>query len=240
MLVIPAIDLKDGKCVRLRRGVFDDKTVYSPPPQEVAADFEKFGAKYLHIVDLDGAQTGTSKNRPVVERILREVTIPVELGGGIRTLTDVSAWLSLGVARVIVGTMAVARPEDLIAALHEFGPEKLVLAVDARNGRVAIEGWQKDANVDVLDLALKFKSSGLRRVLYTDIQRDGMFSGPNFEATKEVALRSGLKVIASGGVSSKEDLQRLAELEPFGVDSVVVGRAFYENKLSAEEVLGAG
>ena len=147
---------------------------------------------------------------------------------------------SLGVARVIVGTMAVARPEDLIAALREFGPEKLVLAVDARNGRVAIEGWQKDANVDVLDLALKFKSSGLRRVLYTDIQRDGMFSGPNFEATKEVALRSGLKVIASGGVSSKEDLQRLAELEPFGVDSVVVGRAFYENKISAQEVLGAG
>ncbi|MFQ5651381.1 MAG: 1-(5-phosphoribosyl)-5-[(5-phosphoribosylamino)methylideneamino]imidazole-4-carboxamide isomerase [bacterium] len=239
MEIIPAIDLKDGKCVRLKQGVFSEQTVYSESPLEVALHFETLGATRLHLVNLDGAQSGRMVNQRVIQKVVSTLTIPVQLGGGIRSGSQIEDWLHAGVDRVIVGTLAVKNPAILMRALQEWGPERIVLAVDARDGRVAVKGWQEDAGVKAVDLALSFKDAGLRRVLYTDIARDGMFTGPALEATRELAEATGLKVIASGGVSSLADLTRLEALEPFGVESVVVGKAFYERKILPEEVFHA-
>lgn len=236
MLVIPAIDLKDGQCVRLKQGKFSDKIIYSNEPLKMAHHFCDKGAQRLHVVDLDGAESGQSKNREVLLALAREVDVPIQLGGGIRTHQDIEFWLTQGIATVIIGTLATRDPEIVRGAIQEFGPERITLSVDAKEGRVMTHGWQTESNYTALDLATKFKPHGLQRILYTDIARDGMFTGPNISATKELAQQSGLKVTASGGVSSAKDLQRLAELEIFGVDSVVVGKAFYENKIKPEEV----
>lgn len=236
MLIIPAIDIKEGKCVRLKQGVFLQKTVYSEHPEEVALYFQNLGAKRLHVVDLDGAKTGTSKNRALIREILSEVQIPIQLGGGIRSFAQVEQWLNLGIESIIIGTMAVKQPEVVEQSLQQFGSERLILAVDARDGKVAIEGWQRDSEVRAVDLVQYFKHAGIERILYTDISRDGMLSGPNLSAIKEMAVSTRLKVTASGGISSKQDLIDLEELESFGVDSVIVGRAFYECRISPEEV----
>ena len=236
MLIIPAIDIKEGKCVRLKQGVFIQKTVYSEHPEEVALYFQNLGAKRLHVVDLDGAKTGTSKNRALIREILSEVQIPIQLGGGIRSFAQVEQWLNLGIESIIIGTMAVKQPEVVEQSLQQFGSERLILAVDARDGKVAIEGWQRDSEVRAVDLVQYFKHAGIERILYTDISRDGMLSGPNLSAIKEMAVSTRLKVTASGGISSKQDLIDLEELESFGVDSVIVGRAFYECRISPEEV----
>lgn len=236
MLVIPAIDIRGGRCVRLQQGEFSRETVYAEDPAEVARRFESLGAQWLHIVDLDGARSGETKNRAVVENIITAISIPVQLGGGIRSLEQIKGWLDAGVTSVLVGTVAVRQPEVVVEALETFGGERLMLAIDARDGRVALEGWQKTEDVSAIMLAQPFISAGLQRVLYTDIARDGMLTGPNLEATKQLAVSTGLKVTASGGVSSKEDIEALAELEPFGVDSVVVGRALYEGRIKPEEV----
>lgn len=236
MLIIPAIDIKEGKCVRLKQGVFLQKTVYSDNPEEVALYFQNLGAKRLHVVDLDGAKTGTSKNRALIREILSEVQIPIQLGGGIRSFAQVEQWLDLGIESIIIGTMAVKQPEVVEQSLEQFGSERLILAVDARDGKVAIEGWQRDSEVRAVDLVQYFKHAGIERILYTDISRDGMLSGPNLSAIKEMAVSTRLKVTASGGISSKQDLIDLEELESFGVDSVIVGRAFYECRISPEEV----
>jgi phosphoribosylformimino-5-aminoimidazole carboxamide ribotide isomerase len=236
MLIIPAIDLKDGKCVRLRQGIFSEKKIYADDPAATAVAFQDAGAKRLHLIDLDGAESGIAKNETVIRAILSELTIPIQIGGGIRKLDDIRKWLTFGVDRVIVGTLAVQEPEVFLAALTEFGGEKLIIAVDARDGKVAIKGWQEDADISAPDLALEFKEDGLQRILYTDITRDGMFSGPNIGATKEIAIKTGLKVIASGGIGSLADLDALKKLELFGVDSVVVGKAFYEGRIKPEDV----
>lgn len=240
MEIIPAMDLKDGKCVRLAQGVFSDQTVYSDSPLAVAQYYEGLGARRLHIVDLDGAETGQPKNEKVVHRILSECDLALQLGGGIRKLASLERWLEIGIERVIVSTLAVEQPEVFRHALSRFGGDHIVLAVDARDGKVAVRGWQQETDSLATDVALAFKPDGLTRVLYTDIRRDGMFSGPNLQATREMAKETGLNVIASGGVSSKDDLAALADLEPFGVDSVVVGKAFYERRILPEEVFHAG
>jgi phosphoribosylformimino-5-aminoimidazole carboxamide ribotide isomerase len=233
--VIPAVDLKNGVCVRLRQGDFAQKTVYSDKPVDVAQTFQQAGAQRLHVVDLDGAESGKSANSLVVESLIESLDIPVQLGGGIRSIQQMEEWFGRGVASLIVGTLAILKPQLFVQALKEFGPERCILAVDAKNGKVMVSGWQEEASYSTLDLALNFKPDGLERLLYTDISRDGMFTGPNIRATKELAQSSGLKVTASGGIASQDDLASLRQLESVGVDSVVVGRAFYENRISLEE-----
>lgn len=235
MLVIPAIDICEGHSVRLRQGNYSRQTVYSENPVDVAKDFEKAGAQFLHLVDLDAAKGDRRDNRRVIGDIVSSVELPVQLGGGIRSVKAIRSWLNAGVHRVIVGTLAIREPHVLQDCLHEFAPEHIVLAVDTREGLVAVEGWQNTTDVTAADLAERFKPFGLKRVLYTDIKRDGVLTGPDLRASKELAERTGLKVTASGGVATMQDIHALEEIEASGVDSVVVGRAFYEGKISLEE-----
>ncbi|MFQ5602097.1 MAG: 1-(5-phosphoribosyl)-5-[(5-phosphoribosylamino)methylideneamino]imidazole-4-carboxamide isomerase [bacterium] len=237
MLIIPAIDIKDGACVRLQQGAFNAKTIYAHDPIEIAQHFKSSGAKKLHVVDLDGAESGTSQNTDVINKMINQVALPIQLGGGIRSLNAMKFWLDAGVEKVIVGSLAAHNPEQLFEALNKYEPEQIILAVDAIGGRVAVRGWQESTSITALDMILKFKPAGLQRLLYTDILRDGMLTGPNLQATKHIAQSSGLKVIASGGVSSKQDLDDLKKLQDYGVDSVVVGKAFYERLILPEEVL---
>ncbi len=240
MQVIPAIDLKNGRCVRLEQGRFENEKIYSGDPVAVAQGYQQHGATRLHIVDLDGAESGEAGNSAVVEEILSCCRMAVQLGGGIRMISHVEHWLNAGVERVIIGTLAVRQPQEAARALASFGGERIVLSVDARDGMVAVDGWQTDSGISAIDLTLQFKQKGLERVLYTDIARDGMFSGPNLVETRKIAEESGLRVTASGGVARLSDIRDLAALEAFGVDSVVVGKAFYEGRIKPEEVFDAG
>ncbi|MBC8258708.1 MAG: 1-(5-phosphoribosyl)-5-[(5-phosphoribosylamino)methylideneamino]imidazole-4-carboxamide isomerase [SAR324 cluster bacterium] len=236
MLLIPAIDLKNGRCVRLLQGEAAAETVYSDDPAAMALSFEKAGAKRLHLVDLDGAFHGKAANLKSIRSILNNISIPVQLGGGIRTTADIERMLELGISSVIVGTMAVKDPDVLENSLQHFTGEKIILGIDARNRKVAIEGWQEGTEIDDVDFALRWKKLGIERVVFTDIARDGMLSGPNLSALHDFASRSGLKTVASGGVSSMEDLEQLKVLEAVGVDQVISGKAIYEEKLDLKEV----
>ena len=240
MLIIPAIDIKEGKCVRLKQGDFADKTVYYDHPEEVAARFQKLGAQKLHIVDLDGAESGNNFSKQVIEKIRSVFHQPIELGGGIRTLENIKYWLDLGINEVIISTMAIKNPDMFVEALAQFGGDKIILAADAKDGKVAVHGWQEVSDISAAYLANQFRPNGLQRVLYTDISRDGMFTGPNIEATQMLAETTGLKITASGGVSSSKDIENLRAIEASGVDSVVVGKALYEGKIQPEEVFHAG
>jgi phosphoribosylformimino-5-aminoimidazole carboxamide ribotide isomerase len=239
MTILPTIDLKEGRCVRLLQGRKEDETVYSDDPTAMARRWQDEGATYLHLVDLDGAFEGASRNLAAIRRILETVTIPAELGGGVRSLDDVSRLLALGLDRVILGTVAVREPEVVRAAVERFGPERVVVGIDAKGGRVAVKGWVEATEVGAVDLALRMKALGVRRVVYTDIETDGMLAGPNVEATGALARTTGLKVIASGGVSSLDDLRRVAALEPAGVDGVIVGKALYEGRVDLREAIRA-
>ena len=239
MTIIPAIDLRQGRCVRLLQGRKEDETVYSENPGEVARQWQEQGADYLHVVDLDGAFEGASRNLAAITRILETVTIPAELGGGVRSLDDVSRLLSLGLDRVILGTVAVREPDVVRSAVERFGPDRVVVGIDAREGRVAVKGWVETTEVQAVDLAMQMKVFGIRRVVYTEILVDSMLVGPNIEATKILAVETGLKVIASGGISSIDDLKRVAELEPVGVDAVIVGKALYEGRVDLREAIEA-
>ena len=239
MLVIPAIDLRAGRCVRLLQGRRDEQTVYSDDPVEMALRWENEGAQYLHIVDLDGAFEGISRNLGAVGEILERVRVPAELGGGIRTVGAIARLLSLGLDRVILGTAAVLDSGLVKRAVGRFGPRRVVVGIDARAGRVAIKGWEQEADLLAMELAAKMKALGVERIVYTDITKDGTLLGPNIEATKRLAEESGLKVTASGGISSIEDIRRVRELEPFGVDSVITGKALYEGTLDLRAALEA-
>ncbi|MCD5406247.1 MAG: 1-(5-phosphoribosyl)-5-[(5-phosphoribosylamino)methylideneamino]imidazole-4-carboxamide isomerase [Desulfotomaculum sp.] len=236
MLVIPAIDLRNGKCVRLIEGRLDRETIYSEQPVEMARHWQESGAKYLHIVDLDGAFAGTLKNLPVIKEIVTGFKIPVQVGGGIRDLETIQMLLDLGVQRVILGTAAIAQPEVVRQAVQQFG-EQVVLGIDARDGMVAVQGWAVASDITVLDLANQMKAIGIKRVIFTDIRRDGTLKGPNLEATGELARQTGLKVIASGGVSSLEDLRKVKQLAGDGVEGVIVGQALYTRAISFEDAL---
>lgn len=237
MLVIPAIDIRDGQCVRLKQGDAAQETAYGASPLRTAEEFARKGAKRLHIVDLDGTIDGLTKNKSIIDEITSNLPIPVQVGGGIRTSEQIQLWLDSGVNTVIIGTLAIQDFDAVQAALERFGSERVMVALDARDGKIAIEGWQHQTKMDAIDLGKKLKGVGLQRVLYTDIARDGMLEGPNLAATKQLAVETGLRVTASGGISSRSDLTAVQELEPFGVDSVVVGRAFYENRIQPEQVL---
>ncbi|HAF88731.1 MAG: 1-(5-phosphoribosyl)-5-[(5-phosphoribosylamino)methylideneamino]imidazole-4-carboxamide isomerase [Proteobacteria bacterium] len=236
MLLIPAIDLKDGRCVRLLQGEADAQTIYSNDPVEMAISFEDAGAKRLHLVDLDGAFRGKGANMASIRSILKNISIPVQLGGGLRNAENIEQMFELGVSSVIVSTMAVKNSEVLEEIILRYSGKRIFLGVDSRNRKVSIEGWQEGTEIDDVELALLWKKHGIQRIVFTDIARDGMLSGPNLEALGDFARRTGLKIVASGGVSSMEDLELLKTLEKDGVDQVISGKAIYEGKLNLKEI----
>lgn len=234
MKLYPAIDMKDGKCVRLKQGEFKDITVYCDEPWKVARYFEENGASFIHLVDLDGALKGHSVNEESIRRIVSEVNIPCELGGGIRTVRDIERVLSYGINRVIIGTKAVSSPEFVREAVEKFGSEKIVIGVDAKDGFVAVEGWEQLSDKTALSMCLTMKELGVKHIVYTDISKDGMLSGPNIAMTKKLTDETGLDIIASGGVSGTEDLRSLAAA---GIKGAIIGKAIYENRINIQDAV---
>jgi len=232
MLIIPAIDLKDGKCVRLKQGAMDKVTVFSDDPAAMAEQWLKLGARRLHVIDLNGAAAGRPKNEPAIRAITEAVgaKLPIQLGGGIRDLDTIEKLLDAGVSYVIVGTAAVKTPGFLQEACTAF-PGHVLVALDAKDGKVAVDGWSKMTKHEVRDLARKFQDYGVDAIIYTDIGRDGMMTGVNIEATVALARDLTVPVIASGGITSLDDIRALCEVEPEGIAGAVTGRAIYEGKL---------
>lgn len=239
MILFPAIDLKDGQCVRLLRGDMDQATVFSDDPAGQAAAFIAAGATWLHIVDLNGAFAGEPVNRAAVEGILvaaKETGAQVQLGGGIRDLGTIEMWLAAGVSRVILGTAAVKDPDMVKQACQQF-PGRIAVGIDARGGRVAVEGWAETATLTAVELGRRFEDAGVAAIIYTDIDRDGAMEGANVAATAELALALTTPIIASGGVSSLADLERLKPHEGDGIIGVISGRAIYDGRLDVAAAL---
>ncbi len=236
MIVIPAVDIKDGRCVRLKQGRMSEETVYSDDPVQMAGTWHSKGAERIHLVDLDGAVEGKRANAEVIRNIARSVPVPVELGGGIRNLSSIEFYLEAGVEWVILGTVACKNPEMVEEACRRF-PGHVMLAIDARGGRVAVEGWTEDTDRSAIDVARPFDGQGIAAVIYTDIQRDGMSVGPNLLATGELARALKTPVIASGGISGLEDIRKVMTLSDQGVMGVITGRALYEGTLDLGEAI---
>jgi phosphoribosylformimino-5-aminoimidazole carboxamide ribotide isomerase len=236
MILYPAIDLKDGKCVRLFQGDMQKATVFSFDPADQAARFEREGFAWLHIVDLNGAFKGKPVNASAVEAILAQVKIPVQLGGGIRDMAMIEHWLKAGVSRVILGTAALRNPDFVKDACRKF-PGKIVVGIDAKGGKVAVEGWAEVSDMQASDLAKKFEDAGVSAIIYTDIARDGAMQGPNVQETVHLAEQISTPVIASGGISSVDDIKRYKEFESKGIAGCVLGRAIYDGKIKAVEAL---
>lgn len=235
MLLIPAIDLKDGKCVRLRQGRMEEATVFSDDPVAVAGRWVEQGARRLHLVDLDGAFAGQPRNRRIIEQIAAaHPDVPIQVGGGIREADTVQAYLDSGVQYVIIGTKAVAAPHFVNDLCLEF-PGHIIVGLDAKDGKVAIDGWSKLSHHDVIDLARHFEQDGVAAIIYTDISRDGMMQGLNVEATVRLAEAVNIPVIASGGVTSIDDIRALCEAGEEGIAGVVIGRALYEGGIDLAE-----
>ena len=238
MLVLPAVDIRGGRCVRLIQGAVDQERVYLDDPVASARRWEADGAPWVHVVDLDGAFSGRPVNTEVILRLISAVRIPVEVGGGVRTLEAVERLLGEGAARVILGTAAISSPEMLTEASRRFG-ERIAVAVDARDGRVATEGWVKTTAETASAVAARVEEAGVRRIIYTDIGRDGMLQGPNRAAFEAILHAVRIPVVASGGISSVEDLHSLRRLEPLGLEGVIVGRALYEGRVRLRDLLAA-
>jgi phosphoribosylformimino-5-aminoimidazole carboxamide ribotide isomerase len=236
MILFPAIDLKDGQCVRLRRGEMDQATVYGDDPAAQARAFADDGFEYLHIVDLNGAFSGRPVNASAVEGILAAVSIPVQLGGGIRDLAGIEAWLSRGVRRVILGTVAVRDPDLVTEACRKF-PGRIAVGIDAREGQVAIAGWAETSELSAVELARRFEDSGVAAIIHTDIARDGMLEGLNLAATRELADAVDIPVIASGGLAGMDDIERLLQPENAKLAGAIAGRALYDGRLDARAAL---
>lgn len=232
MKLYPAIDLKDGNCVRLLQGDYNEVTVYGSNPAEMAAKWESLGGDYLHIVDLDGAKEGKGINDEAIKAIVKAIHIPIELGGGIRTLEDIKAKLAMGVDRVILGSAAIKNKSLVKEAIETFGAEKIVVGVDAKNGMAAIEGWLEVTNITALDFCKELEMIGVKTVIYTDIAKDGMMQGPNIEETAKLVEATNLNIIASGGVSSISDLQKLEQINVYGA---IIGKALYIGAVQLEE-----
>ena len=237
MLIIPAIDLKDGRCVRLKQGAMDQATVFSEDPPAMARHWLEQGAKRLHVVDLNGAHAGKPKNEPVIREIVAAAgDMPVQLGGGIRDLDTIERYLDDGVSYVIIGTAAVKTPGFLHDACGAF-PGHVMVALDARDGKVAVEGWSKMTRHEVIDLAKKFEDYGVEAIIYTDIGRDGMLTGVNIEATVRLARELSVPVIASGGITDLKDIEALCAVESEGIVGAITGRALYEGTLDFAQAL---
>ncbi len=236
MVIFPAIDIRGGKCVRLFKGDFAQETVFSDRPEEMAAKWEAQGGKFLHLVDLDGALAGKSVNLDVVKKIVDTVRIPVELGGGIRTMENIDEVLSLGVQRVILGSVAVKNPALVKEACQKYG-DRVVVGIDAKDGIVAVDGWGVSGDVEVTVLAKEMAKAGVKTIIYTDISRDGTLSGVNVEATARLARESGVKIVASGGVKSLDDIKALLPYEQDGIEGVIVGKSIYTGSLDLQEAI---
>lgn len=236
MILFPAIDLKDGTCVRLVKGEMDQATVYNTDPGDQAAQFEAMGFSYLHVVDLNGAFAGSSQNADAVDQILSRVKIPVQLGGGIRDHAAIDAWLDKGIARVILGTIAVRDP-DLVREAARRYPGKIVVGIDARDGKVAVEGWAETSDMLAVDLAKAFEDAGVAAIVYTDIDRDGVLTGINWEATIALGQAVSIPVIASGGLASLEDITRMTQADASILQGAISGRALYDGRIDPAEAL---
>lgn len=233
MIILPAIDLKDGKCVRLEQGLFDKVTVFGDDPVEMAKKWESAGSEYLHLVDLDGAKDGVPKNLEIIKDICKNIDIPIQLGGGIRSKETVKLLLDAGVTRVIVGTMAINDMELLKELVGEFG-ERIVVSIDAKDGLVAVNGWVNTSEVDSLDLVCELEKIGVKTIVYTDIAKDGMMEGPNFEIYKTLAKATDIDVVASGGVSTIDNVKKLKEMNMYGA---IIGRALYTGDIDIKDAL---
>ncbi len=233
MKIYPAVDLKDGQVVRLKQGDFNQETVFNPDPEGQAVRFERQGADWLHIVDLDGAREGKNRNSGVVEQIKDKTDLKLQLGGGIRSLAGMDEWINKGIERLIIGTLAVQEPLVVKEALSQFGRERIVISIDARNGSVATHGWLEDSGYNVIEFAREMVRMGVQYLLYTDISRDGMLTGPDLDTLKELVMIEGAEIIASGGVS---DLGHLYLLKKLGVEGVIIGKALYQGYLNLPEI----
>ncbi|MFW6333374.1 MAG: 1-(5-phosphoribosyl)-5-[(5-phosphoribosylamino)methylideneamino]imidazole-4-carboxamide isomerase [Thermodesulfobacteriota bacterium] len=238
MIIIPAIDIKGGRCVRLLQGRMDAETVFSDDPSAMARQWAEQGAEMIHVVDLDGAVEKTPRNLDAIRSILDSVRVPVQVGGGIRTAENIRAFLDLGVYRVIIGTEAIRNPDLVTEACKTF-PDRIVVGIDARDGWAAIEGWTETTRVRAVDLARQFENSGVAAVNFTDIHRDGMQTGPNIEETRRMAEAVSIPVVASGGVSTLSDIHNLLPLESAGVVGVITGKALYSGTLDLKEAIAA-
>jgi phosphoribosylformimino-5-aminoimidazole carboxamide ribotide isomerase len=236
MILFPAIDLKDGKCVRLKLGDMAQATVYNDDPAAQAKAFEQEGFQWLHVVDLNGAFEGQSVNGAAVEAILKATGNPVQLGGGIRTLAHIESWISKGLARVILGTVAVRKPELVKEACKRF-PGQIAVGIDAKGGKVAVEGWAEASELGVIELARRFEGAGVAAIIYTDIDRDGILTGINWESTIALADAVSIPVIASGGLASLDDIRRMKKPDARKLAGAITGRALYDGRLNAGEAL---
>lgn len=235
MIIFPAIDILKGKCVRLIQGDYNQEKVYSDSPVDMAKEWEQKGASFIHIVDLDGAKSGDSINKSIITDIAKTIDTPIQVGGGIRSLDIISFYLDNGVSRVIIGTAAIQDPDFLKAAVEKFG-DKIAVSLDARNGFVATDGWTDTSSVKALDLVQQLENIGVKTIVYTDIAKDGMLQGPNLEEQKTINDATTMDVIASGGVTTKEDVENLQALDMYGT---IIGKALYDGKLDFESVVEA-
>jgi phosphoribosylformimino-5-aminoimidazole carboxamide ribotide isomerase len=236
MILFPAIDLKGGECVRLKLGDMAQATVYNTDPGNQAKSFQDQGFEWLHVVDLDGAFAGEAVNGAAVEKILAATSNPVQLGGGIRTLDHIEFWLDKGITRVILGTIAVRDPDLVRQACEQF-PGRVAVGIDARGGKVAVEGWAETSELSVIDMAARFEDAGVAAIIFTDIDRDGVLTGINWDSTLELARSTSIPVIASGGLASMDDITRMTETDAQILEGAISGRALYDGRINPDEAL---
>lgn len=239
MKIFPAIDIRGGNCVRLVEGDFNQETIFSPAPEKMALKWQALGAEYLHLVDLDGAVVGASQNLVAIKKIIATVDIPIQLGGGIRNLATIEALLAAGISRVILGSIAVKNPQLVKDAVKLYG-DKIVVGIDAKNGKVAVEGWGKESNILATELGKQMAAVGVARIIFTDIARDGRLEGVNVPATVEMAEASKIKIIASGGVKDIEDIIQLQLAKIENIEGVIVGKSIYTGSLDLQQAILLG
>ncbi len=239
MQIIPAVDIRDGKCVRLLQGDFEKETIFCEDPIQMAVKWQSLGAERLHVVDLDGAKTGVTQNLNVVAEIARTLDIPVQLGGGIRTINTAERVLALGIDRVIIGTSAALNTELSEELFDRFG-DRVILGIDAKSGKVAIHGWQETIEKNAVDFAVEMESIGAKRIIHTDIGRDGLMAGVNLAAMESIANAVNIPIIASGGVTSIDDIHKLKTIESVGIEGVIIGKALYTDSIDLREAIQAG
>jgi phosphoribosylformimino-5-aminoimidazole carboxamide ribotide isomerase len=236
VIIIPAIDLKDGRCVRLAQGDFKRVTVYSEDPVEIAKKWQENGAERIHLVDLDGSLAGSPQNNDVIQKIVEEIDVPIQVGGGIREIKTIETYIGIGVHWVILGTIALRNMRFVREACDAYSG-RIILGIDANDGKVAVQGWTEQTSESAIDIARRYEGYGLAAIVYTDIKRDGMETGVNIEATRNLAQLVKIPVIASGGVSSMQDIERLREVEKYGISGVIIGKALYSGAISLKEAI---
>jgi len=236
VIIIPAVDIKGGKCVRLEQGFMDRETIFSDYPEEMALQWERKGAKRLHLVDLDGAVQGIPFNKKVIRNVVDRVSIPVQLGGGIRDLDTIEGYINLGIDQIIIGTVAYKDPDLVETACRRY-PGRIIVGIDSKDRYVSVEGWTEPTNIIAIDLAKRFEDMRINSIIYTDIKRDGMKRGPNIDAIREFAKVINVPLIAAGGISSIKDIENMAELEEDGLSGIIVGRALYDGSIRLEQAI---